>query len=96
MHREHGGLAPATGENQDGTENECFGLWNCHKAEVDELLLEVNEAERIERRKVETADDVAHEHNAEQEEAIGKAGEDERLLGGAYGTWLVVPETMSK
>ena len=45
MHREHGGLAPATGENQDGTENECFGLRNCHKAEVDELLLEINEAE---------------------------------------------------
>ncbi len=93
MHREHGGLAPATGENQDGAENERFGLRDCHKAEVDELLLEINEAERIERRKVETADDVAHEHNAEQEEAIGKAGEDECLLGGTYGTWLVVPET---
>ena len=49
MHREHGGLAPATGENQDGTENECFGLRDCHEAEVDELLLEINEAERIER-----------------------------------------------
>ena len=93
MHREHGGLAPATGENQDGAENERFGLRDCHKAEVDELLLEINETERIERRKIEASDDVAHEHNAEQEEAIGKAGEDERLLGCAYGTWLVVPET---
>ena len=93
MHREHGGLAPATGENQDGTENECFGLRNCHKAEVDELLLEIDQAKRIERRKVETADDVAHKHNAEQEETVGKAGEDECLLGGTHGTWLVVPET---
>ena len=93
MHREHGGLAPATGENQDGTENECFGFRNSHETEVDEVFLEINEAKRIERRKVEASDDVAHEHDAEQEETVGKAGEDERLLGCAHGTWLVVPET---
>ena len=93
MHREHGGLAPATGENQDGTENERFGLRDCHKAEVDKLLLEINQAKRIECREVEASNDIAHKHNAEQEETIGKAGEDECLLGGAHGTWLVVPET---
>ena len=93
MHREHGGFAPATGENQDGTENECFGLGDCHKAKVDELFVKIGQAERIECREVETTDDVAHKHNTEQEKAIGKAGEDECLLGCAHGAWLVVPET---
>ena len=55
--------------------------------------MEICEGERVDRRKVKASDNVAHEHNAEQEEAVRKAGEDECLLGSAYGTRLVVPET---
>ena len=92
VHREHGRFAPATREDKDGTQDQCLGFAHCHETEVDEILLEIHEGERVDRREVEAPDDVAHEHNAEQEETIGKAGEDERLLGCTYCTWLVIPE----
>ena len=93
MHREHGRLAPATCENQDGAENEGVGLGDDREAEVNGLFLESAERKAIESKEVETLHHIAHDHNAEQEEAVGKAGENEGLLRCAHGRGLVIPET---
>jgi len=93
MHGEHGGLAPAAGKDEHGTYHEGGGLLDFADSQVDGCGLECRKAERVQNAKVKTADHVAHHHDAEQKETVGKAGEDKCLLGGAHGGGLVVPET---
>ena len=96
MHREHGGLAPATRKDKDGSDDERVSLAYDHKAEVYRFFLEGGERKAVQGKEVKTLHHVAHDHDTEQEETVGKAREDERLLGCAYGRGLVIPETDEK
>ena len=93
MHREHGRLAPSAGEYHHGTENERVGAADGAEPEIDGRGLECRKRERVDCGKVEAPDHIAHEDDAEKEETVGEAGENERLLRGAYRTGLVVPES---
>ena len=80
MHGEHGGLAPASRKDEDGTEDECVCFADHHQAEVYRFFLEGGERKAIEGEEVETLHHVAHDHDSEQEETVRKTGKNKGLF----------------
>ena len=69
----------------------CLG--DHHQAQINSFFSENGKGKAVQGEEIEALYHIAHDHDTQQEEAVGKAGENECLLGCAHGAWLVIPET---
>ncbi len=72
VQREHGGLAPAAGEEKDGADGEGIGG---EEPEQDGVIEGGGGFGAVQHGEVEAADDVADDDDAKEEEGVGEAGE---------------------